>query len=132
MGDKVGLSVLHCYLGLLALAQGKLDAARKSFLEGLTIAHESSIKLYVVYNLIGMANVLAMEAKPSQALTLLSAVSAIAGSLGFKIEPELQEPYDRVIAEARGQLSESAYESAWKSGENMNLELAVRFVSENQ
>ena len=131
MGDKVGLSLLRCYLGLLALAQGQLDAARRSFLEGLTIAHESNIKPYVIYNLIGMANVLMVEVKPSHAVTLLSAITGIAQSIGFKIEPELQEPYDQAVAEARQKLSEPSFETAWKAGESMDIERAVKFATEN-
>jgi tetratricopeptide (TPR) repeat protein len=132
MGDKVGLSLIHCYLGLLSLAREQHEAARRSFVEGLTIAHQSDIKSYTIYNLIGIANVWLREGNPRRSVTLLAAVAAIAQSLGFKIEPELQEPYDQALAGARKELSEPSFEAAWKAGETMDLEKAVKFATENQ
>ena len=131
MGDRVGLSLIHCYLGLLALAQGQLDVARRSFLEGLTIAHQSDIKSYTIYNLIGMGNVFSREGKPSKALTLFSAITALASSIGFKIEPELQEPFDQALAEAKQKVFGQEAEAAWKSGETMDIEQAVKFATQN-
>ena len=130
MGDKVGLSLIHCYMGLLALAQEQTDGARRYFLEGLTLAHQSDIKSYVIYNLIGVAKTLLLEGKPSSCVTLLAAATSIAQSLGFKIEPELQEPYDQAIAEARQKLSQQAFESAWQVGDSMNAERAVNLATE--
>ena len=131
MGDKVGLSLIHCYLGLLALTQDQLQAAGRSFTEGLTIAYQSDIRQYVVYNLIGMANLLLLRDKPSQALTLLAAVSGIAQSVGLKIEPELQEPYDKVLMEVQQKLDEKDVQIAWQAGEKMDIEHAVKFATEN-
>jgi tetratricopeptide (TPR) repeat protein len=131
MSNKIGLSLIYCYLGLLALAQGQTTAARRLFLDGITIAHQSDIKPYVIYNLIGMANVFLLEGEPSLCIRLLAAATRMAQSLGFKIEPELQEPYDRALAEARQRLSEQAFETAWQAGETMNAEQAVDLATEH-
>jgi adenylate cyclase len=130
MGDKVGLSLLHCYLGLLALAQDRPEAARHSFAEGLTIAHQGDIKLYTVYNLIGLAGLFSREARYAQSATLLSAAMGIAESIGLKIEPELQEPYDQTLAAVRKQLSQGDFQSAWEAGRNMDIERTVQFALE--
>jgi predicted ATPase/class 3 adenylate cyclase len=128
MADKVGLSLLHCYLGLLALAQGQPAAARESFVQGLSIAHASSIKLYTIYNLIGMADLLHTEGRPADSVSLLAATAGIAASLGIKLEPELQEPYDAVLARTRAEVPDADFESAWKTGESMDMEGAVKFA----
>jgi hypothetical protein len=130
MGDKVGLSLLSCYLGLLALAQGQPTAARSYFRDGLTIAYESDIKTYSIYNLIGMAALFMMENKHAESVTLLAASSSIAESLGLKIEPELQEPYDVALAKARQTCSEDDFQSAWETGAKMDMEHAVQFALE--
>lgn len=130
MGDKSGLTLIHCYLGLLALAQNQPEAAREAFIEGLTIAHPSDLKSYVIYNLIGMASLFVLENKPSAAVTLLAAANTISQSIGFKIEPELQEPYDKALAEAQQKLSEGDFQSAWGEGEKMDIEQAVKFATE--
>ena len=130
IGDKVGLSLIHCYLGLLALAQDQSNAARGSFVEGLTIAHQSAITSYLAYNLIGMASLYNREGRLSDCLVLLAAATRIAESISLKIEPELQEPYDKAITEARKKLSEEVFQSAWEAGEKMDIERAVKFAKE--
>jgi predicted ATPase/class 3 adenylate cyclase len=131
MGDKFGLSLIHCYLGLLALTQDQPKAARASFIEGLTIAHQGDMKPYTVYNLIGLASLFNVEGKPVDSVTLLATAAGAAKSIGLKIEPELQEPYDRVLAENRKMLSEEDFQAAWAAGEKLDIEQAVRFVAED-
>ena len=131
INDKVGLSLLHCYLGLLALAQNQTGSARQSLVEGLTISYQSDFKPYVVYNLIGMAGLFGIEGKPSQSVSLLAAAVTLADSLGLKIEPELQEPFDQALAESRQKLSEQEYQLAWEAGKTMEIEQAFKFALEN-
>lgn len=131
MGDQFGLSLVHCYLGLLALAQNRPQAARDSFGEGLTIAHRGDMKLYTVYNLIGMASLFSREARYAKSATLLAAAAGIAESIGLKIEPELQEPYDQALAEVRQKLTEEDFGSVWEAGKNMDMERTVQFALEN-
>ncbi|HEX5809286.1 MAG TPA: tetratricopeptide repeat protein, partial [Anaerolineales bacterium] len=130
MGDKYGLSLLHCYLGLLALAQGQSQTARESFSEGLTIAYQGDIRLYTVYNLIGMASLFGAEARFTDSIILLSSATAIAESIGLKVEPELQEPYDKTLADSRRKLSEQDIQSAWEAGKTMDIAQAVQFALE--
>ena len=130
MGDKFSLALLHCYLGLLALTQGQQDQARAAFTEGLTISYQNDVKIYGIYNLIGMASLFHDQRKFLKAVVLLAASDRIAGSIGIKIEPELQEPYDRVIAGASQQLSEQDLRTAREIGERMDLEQAVKFALE--
>jgi adenylate cyclase len=131
MNDRYSLCLLCCYLGLLALAQNQPDSARKSFMEGLTIANKNNLVMYAIYNLIGMASVLNSQRKSSEAAVLLAASNGIATSIGVKIEPELQEPYDRALAESREKLSEQPFQSAWEAGKNMSIDQAVQFALEN-
>jgi hypothetical protein len=131
MGDKFGLSLIHCYLGLLALAQDRPGAARDSFVAGLTIAYQGDMKLYTVYNLIGMAGFFRAQAKPAKSAALLAAAAGIAESIGLKIEPELQEPYDQALAAIRKELSQGDFQSAWGAGKNMDLERTVQYASED-
>lgn len=131
MGDKYNLALLHCYLGLLALAQGQPEAARTSFVEGLTVANQNDIIMYAIYNLIGMANLFHNQGKSSKAVVLLAVADKVAKSIGFKVEPELQEPYDRVLAEVTQKLSEQDFRAAWETGQNMDMDQAVEFALAN-
>ncbi|MGE5641950.1 MAG: tetratricopeptide repeat protein, partial [Byssovorax cruenta] len=131
IGDKLGLSLLHCYLGLLALAQNRLADARTAFMKGLMVAHQSDIRMYAIYNLIGMAKLFLIEGKPSEAIALLAAATQIFESAGLRIEPELQEPYDEVLTQTRKGCSEDAFQTAWETGKNMDLEHAVKFATDH-
>lgn len=130
LGDKVGLSLVHCYLGLLALAQDQINAARKAFHAGLSVAQQSDIKLYLAYNLIGIACVFNAEDHSSQAVQLLSAVTAFGQDVGFKIEPELQRPYDSALSSSKEKLSAEAFQEAWDIGQKMDVKSAIQLALE--
>jgi class 3 adenylate cyclase/predicted ATPase len=132
LGDKVGLSLLYCYLGLLALAQSQTSTARASFQEGLRISHQSEIKLYLGYNLIGMACVFVAEGLPAQAAKILGAATVYAQEIGFKLETELQRPYDNALVSAKESLDEAAFQTAWEEGQTMKMEQVVQFALENK
>ena len=128
LNHRALLSLLHCYLGLLALARGQTGTARECFQEGLTIAHESDMKAYVIYNLIGCGCVYLAEENTLHAVRLLSASSSMAASIGLKIEPELERPYDNALAAAKEKISESDFLAAQDTGKNMTMEQAVHFA----
>jgi adenylate cyclase len=128
LGDKVGLSLLHCYLGLLALAQGNTGAAREAFAAGISISGETDIKLYLAYNLIGIACALVAEDRPAEAARLLGAVTAYTQTIGFKLETELQQPYDETLVILKERMEAPDFKAAWEDGEKMNIEQAVASV----
>ncbi|MFL7868068.1 MAG: tetratricopeptide repeat protein [Anaerolineales bacterium] len=130
LGDKVGLSLVHCYLGLLALAQNQPGAAQAAFRAGLDIAYPSDIKMYTAYNLIGEACVLVAEDCPAQAVQLLSAATAYGQEVGFKIEPELQGPYDQALSSSKEKLSGQAFQGAWEIGQKMDVKSAIQLALE--
>jgi adenylate cyclase len=130
-GDKFSLSSLHCYIGLLALAEHQFDKARASFREGLALAQQGDIKMYIAYNLIGMAKLFLLEAKSCDSIILLAAATEIFQAAGLKIEPEIQEPYDEVLAQTGKDCSEDQFQAAWETGKNMDLEHAVKFATDH-
>ena len=132
LNHRVTLSLLHCYAGLLALARNQTQAARESFQIGLAIAHESEIKSYLVYNLVGLACVYLAENKLPLSAKLLSAASAIAASINFKMELEIAQPYEKALATLREKMSETDFIAAQKAGAKMTSTEAVQCVQENQ
>ncbi len=128
MGDKVGLALMNCYLGLLALAKDQVDSARAFFVEGLMIAHQSRMKSYIIYNLVGLACFHLAIGGLENAAKLLAASSTAAAAIGFKMEPELQEPFDKTLAETRQKLPASTFDVAWKAGSELPLDEVVQFA----
>jgi tetratricopeptide (TPR) repeat protein len=129
---KILISLFHCYQGLLAHARGQTAAARNSFQEGLKIAHKSNMKAYIIYNLIGCACIYLAESEPSRAVMLLRVASANAEAMGFKIETELQRPYDRALDTAKKEMDEETFSAAWDKGQRMTMEEAVQLVLGNE
>ena len=118
-------SLLHCYQGLLALVRGQIPQAREAFHAGLKLTHEGDIKAYIIYNLIGCACVHLAENETPTAVKLLSASSALADSIGFKMETELKQPYDNALSSAKGKMTEDEFSSAWEEGKKMTPDQAV-------
>jgi hypothetical protein len=111
--------------------QNQPEAARSAFVEGLSIAYQNDAKIYVVYNIIGMACLFQDQGKLQEAVIMLAASDQIANSLGLKIEPELQEPYDKALAKCQEKFSEQDFEITWQAGRNMEFEQAVKFALRN-
>jgi len=132
LNHAVMISLIHCYQGLLSLARGQMSLARESFHEGLSLAHKSDIKAYFVYNLIGHACVRLAENEPVVSVKLLSAASAMADSIGFKMETELKQPYDSSLSSAKEKLTEEEFSSAWEEGQKMTPDQAVEITFKGQ
>ena len=119
------ISLLHCYQGLLALKRGQIANARKSFHAGLTLSHESDVKAYIIYNLIGYACVFLDENNLPLTIKILSASSSLADSIGFKMEPELKQPYDSALASAKEKMTETEFTTNWDEGQKLTTDQAV-------
>ena len=70
-----------------------------------------------------MASVILAENDTACAVNLLAASIAIVESTGYKIESELQDPYDRA-----DKLSGIDFRSAWKEGLGLTVEDVVRLA----
>jgi tetratricopeptide (TPR) repeat protein len=125
LNHAVMTSLLHCYQGLLSLAHGQPAIARESFQAGLKLSHESDIKPYLIYNLIGYACIFFDENKFPLTIKVLSASSSIADSIGFKMEPELKQPYDSTLASAKEKMTETEFTTNWDEGQKLTSDQVV-------
>ena len=80
---------------------------------------------YVIYNLIGCACVHLAEEESVIAVKLLGTSSALAESIGFKMEPELKQPYENALTLAKEKLNEEEFSSSWNEGQNITSEQAI-------
>ena len=128
LDHKSTIALLYCYQGLLALARGQFTPARDFFHAGLKLAHEMNIKAYFVYNLAGCAFLFVAENKLSPAVQLLSASSATAGAIGFRMESEIRQPYEKALASAKEKMTENEFSSAWDAGNKLTHDQAVEIA----
>ena len=53
--------------------------------------------------------------------------SAIADSIGFKMESELKQPYDNALVTAKEKMTEDEFSFAWNEGQETTQEQAIEF-----
>ncbi|MHB8599905.1 MAG: DUF6444 domain-containing protein [Ktedonobacteraceae bacterium] len=79
-------------------------------------------KMLTPYGLEGLANVVAIEGKSIWAVHLWGAAEALQEVIGISLPPFFRGHYVHAMAEARTQLGEQAFASAWAEGRTMTPE----------
>jgi len=76
-------------------------------------------------SLIGVAGLALEEGKPHFAAQLLGAVESALKILNAVAEPDVKFFHEQMLAAAREQLGEAAFQSAWEQGSKWSLEETV-------
>lgn len=129
LGSKPLIEVNIYNLGFVALHNEELDAARSFFVESLASKRELDSMRSLVYPLLGIASLAAVEMKAQQAVHLLGAIDEILkGEDAESLNQADKAEYQRYLALARQQLDETAFNVAWVEGQQMTLDQAIELV----
>lgn len=112
----------------VALSRGEQAQARALFQESLALHQQLGVKRGVVEGLIGLAAVLSTEGEAETAARLLAAGQAQFAALGTSSWPADYADFERALARIQAQLDESRFATAYKAGEAMSLDEALRLV----
>jgi predicted ATPase/DNA-binding SARP family transcriptional activator len=125
LGDKMAIAhVLH-NLGHIAHRQGDDERATAHFTESLDLCRAMGSKVGIAYCLAGLAGVVEAQGQPRRAARLFGAVHSLLDATSGVLEPIDRLEYERNAADARAQLGEAAYATAWAEGQAMPLEQAI-------
>jgi tetratricopeptide (TPR) repeat protein len=124
-GDRQGISWALYELGNVFLAQGDDAAANRSFVESLAQARELRSQLGIAWSLSGFARLAAAHARPTLALRLAGAATALHELIGMPLTPAELAEFEKRIAPARRALGEAAAETAWAEGLALAVEQAI-------
>jgi predicted ATPase/DNA-binding CsgD family transcriptional regulator len=116
LGDKGGCAHTLMVLAWVATAQGKLPQAIIACKESLAIREATGDRKGIAQALEGLARIANIAGDPTGAVRLLSAASRLRAGAGSLPAPTERAEIERVAAQLRSQLGESAFDSAWSEG----------------
>jgi predicted ATPase len=130
LGHKWGMAAAMHNLGHVAHHQGDYSQAATYFGDSLPLYQELGDKRGVTECLVGLAGVHGMTGKPARAARLFGSANALLATLNRDLSPNDRSEYERNLKLTRAQLPSSAFELAWREGEAMGLEQAMRYAVE--
>jgi non-specific serine/threonine protein kinase len=128
LGDEHGIASALNDLGELALLQGALDEARRLECESLTIARWIEDKKLIAMAFGALAGVAVAQSRPTRALRLAAAATALNEATGQRHSPAWHAMLDRWLEPARRAMNAEACEAAQAAGRAMSLEEAIEYA----
>jgi tetratricopeptide (TPR) repeat protein len=125
LGSRLKIAGSLVNLGSVALYQGMYQRATDRYIESLHVFEDLGYKQGIAECLEGLAGVAAGQGRPERAAQLWGAAEALRESIGAPLPPADRPGYERIVAEARGQLDETAWGVAWAAGRALTLEQAL-------
>jgi len=120
----------HHDLGETYLAQGDAQLAASHFAQALAVARDLGYRAGLAWCLAGMAGVAVLDEEPERATRLWGAAEALRQSIGARHAPAARATREKLIAKAREQLGDEAFDAAWAKGQAMTAEQAIELAVE--
>jgi predicted ATPase/class 3 adenylate cyclase len=129
LGDKWGIAVSLGSLGWVAMCEQDYPRANAVLGESLSIRKEIGDKGGSAWCLERLAEVAGEREFVDQAVRIFGAALALRSSIGSVIDPVDQPKIQRTLAAMRDQLGTAGYDSAWREGQKMTLDEAIRYAT---
>jgi len=123
-GDGFLTSQALSFKGIAELQHGNLESAEASFREVLTIACELKDPVTTIMGLERCAELAVATHAPRRAATMWGVIARLRGETGVPLAFHCQTE----LAQARLTLGDDAFDLAWREGNAMELEDAVRYA----
>ncbi len=121
-GDQLGTARRLYDLGRVAFGEGDVIAAYALYEEGLSIFLALQSKWFIAASFEALAAGVLVQGQPTWAARLWGAAEMLREGMGTPIPPIERPAYERMVANARTQLGESAFAAAWAQGRAMTPE----------
>lgn len=128
LGKKHGTALVLSYLSDAAFMEGDYDEARKLLKQCLVLLRDMSARVNMTEGLEYFAKIAAVTGEPERAARLYAAADAERKAAAIPCPPARLAELEHYQATARGLVSESAWEEAWREGQAMSLDEAVRYA----
>jgi non-specific serine/threonine protein kinase len=116
LGDKGGCAHTLMVLAWVATAQGQIPQAVAACKESLSIREATGDRKGIAQAFEGLARVANISGDSTGAVRLLAAASRLRAAAGSRPAPTERAEIERVAAQVRSQLGESAFDSSWSEG----------------
>jgi predicted ATPase/DNA-binding SARP family transcriptional activator len=125
LGYRRGVATAIQNLGETAHGLGDYVHARELLCEALRIRHHLGLPRGYPYSFELLAQINESEARYEQAVQLLAAADTLRVHIGAPLEQVAQKHVMAVLAKARAQLGDVAFELAWSKGATLTTEQAI-------
>jgi predicted ATPase/DNA-binding CsgD family transcriptional regulator len=112
-------------LGWARLLRGELAPSCAAYREGLALAEASNDRMRMGRSVSGAAGLAAAGGVPALAARLFGAAAAQRDEEQIQLKPAIQAELDRLTAQVRDTLGDSAFTATWAAGRMLQLEDAV-------
>ena len=124
--SKIAWTLL--FLGNLASAQRDLACARASLLKSYDLVQGSLGRLFIIRFLEAMADLSAAARQTERSIILRSAAALLRTQVGTPLCPTERKKHQQAITTARADMSDTAFDTAWATGQNMPQQQAVNLA----
>ena len=125
MGDKQGQTITYFMLGYVALAQKQYEAGLSHYQASLILATETNNKLYIAYNLAGLAATFLADGSDKvacqQATRLAAAAATLLTKINGRMEPFINQQYETCVATLK-EILDIEFDENWTAGSSLPLE----------
>lgn len=121
----IGAVYAHHGMGEAALAQGDATFAKTHLNQAIQLARQLRDRTVIAFCLAGFGGVATLEKEPERAALLWGAALALRQSIGAHSAPSVRATHERLIAQARTQIGDRAFENAWAKGAAMSQDEAI-------
>ncbi|MFN2115363.1 MAG: ATP-binding protein [Anaerolineae bacterium] len=125
MDDKRGVANSLSNLGDVAVADGQLDQALRLFVESLEKRRRLGDLSGIAESLDDLGCWALAVGRPEQGVRLVSAGERLRGEIGVPLAPFDQSAHADVLHEMQTTLGDAAYETEWRSGQQMSSDEAI-------
>ena len=130
IGDARSRPAVGALVGLscVAVVEGDVAQARDLLEEALVLSEQLGLGAVLAYTLEGVAILAAAANEPEQAIQLSGAATALRAALQHPTSPAEHAVLERWLGPARSLLGEEATAIAWRAGQELSAEQAIRCV----
>jgi non-specific serine/threonine protein kinase len=124
-GDKWGAGTTLGSLGWVALRRRDFKQMRELLGESLSLRQGIGDNGGMAWCLEKLAEAASLQGQPEKAAMIFGAAAALRAPIGSVIDPADRPDYERLIAQLRSTLGDSAFEASWARGQALPLDNAI-------
>ncbi len=126
LNNRGGVAWANQVLGRAYLRERRYDEARECYHEKMKIQQDVKNLIGISYALEGLARLAFEQKKLSLAIRLFSNVEALHERINYSLPPSDCIEHEQSIADAKVQVDEDTFETAWTVGREMSMEQAIQ------